>query len=645
MFDLFRSRDKAVRILLGVILAVVAVSMVTYLIPGATSGTTGTGDDNVLARVGDDKITTQTAMQAVAMSMRQKGPNLPPEMMGYFAPQVIQSLINQRAIAYEAKRLGIRVSDDDVAEAVRQQVPATFMDKDGNIKQDVLAEALAQQNATVPQFIDDVRRGLIVSRMMQLVESGIVVTKTELEQEYKRRNEKIKIQYVLIKPAELEQQVQVTPADIEEYFKKNRQAYQTPEKKSLAIVLLDPAKMATSVTPTDAQLQAVYNSSLDRFRTPERVKIRHILIATDATTNDAQAQAKATDVLKQLKAGGDFAELAKKYSKDPGSAPKGGDLDFVTRGQMVKPFEDAAFSLKTGETSGLVKTTYGYHILQVEAREDARVKPFAEVRDTLAGEYSKTKAAEMMQQAADKVAADLKKDPTHPDKAAADVNGELVRVDNVKPGDPLPQIGVDPGLQGAISSLKQGGVSAPVSIKSLNKVAIAEVTGVVAAHPAGLDEVRPQVEAALHREKLNALVQKRADDLAAKAKANGDLAQAAAGMGLEMKVSNDFDRQGSVEGLGTASMLGDAFSAKDGTVIGPVNSADGRTVVKVLSHTPADMGPFAAQEEALRKELKDKASRERLALFEAGVRAELEKSGKVKVQQDTLNRLLQGMRG
>ena len=252
-------------------------------------------------------------------------------------------------------------------------------------------------NATVDQFIDDVRRSLLVSRLRDIAESGVVVTKADLQQEYKRRNEKVKVDYVLIKPALLEQQVQVTPADIDGYFKKNRQIYQVPEKKNLAIILLDPTKVTSNVTPTDAELQGAYNSGVDRFRTPERVKIRHILIATNATTTDAQAQAQANDVLKQLKAGGDFAELAKKYSKDPGSAAKGGDLDFVTRGQMVKPFEDAAFSLKTGETSGLVKTTYGYHILQVQAREDARVKPFAEVKDTLASDYKKSKSGAMMQ--------------------------------------------------------------------------------------------------------------------------------------------------------------------------------------------------------------------------------------------------------
>ena len=509
----------------------------------------------------------------------------------------------------------------------------------------MVASALSQQNMTVPQFIDDMRRSLYVQRIRQFVDSGVVVAKSDVEKEFKHRNEKIKIEYVLIKTASLDSEVQVTPADLDAYYKKNKQNYQVPEKRNLAMILLDSNNVEQSIAPTDAELLPAYNSSLDRFRNPERVKIRHILIATDAKTTDAQAQAQANDVLKQLKAGGDFADLAKRYSKDPGSAAKGGDLDWVSRGQMVKPFEDAAFSLKTGETSGLVKTSYGYHILQVQGREDARVKPFAEVKDTLAAEYKKRQASDRMQQLADRAAADLKKDPTHPEKAAQDVKGELVPAQNIKPGDAFPQLGLNPELQTDIATLKVGGVTPPVSIPGIHRVVVAEVTAVTPAHGATLDEVRSQVEAAVRRQKVEELVQKRANDLAAKAKADGNnLAQAAKEMGLEVKESTDFNRQGAVEGFGSASILAEAFSQKDGTVLGPINSADGKGVLKVLSHTPADMSTFAAQQSALRDEIKGKLLRERLALFEDGIRKTLEKDGKVKIQQDALNRLLQGMR-
>jgi peptidyl-prolyl cis-trans isomerase D len=643
MFDLFRSRDTAVRILLTVILGVVAISMVTYLIPGQGSSGPSTGDDTTLARIGDDKITTTFALRAVQSSMR--GRQLPAELMGFMAPQVINQLIDERAMAYEAQRLGIQVSDDDLYNEIHRQLPAQFFKPDGSINQELLSQALSQQDADISQFLEESRRSLLVNRLRQIVTDSIVVTRSEVEKEYRHRNEKIKIDYVLVKPAAFEQQVQVTPAEIEAYFNAHRNLYSTPEKRNLAILLLDSTKVEQGINPSDADLQTAYNASLERFRTPEEVQVRHILITTDATTSDAQAQAKATDVLKQLKAGANFAELAKKYSKDPGSAQKGGDVGFIARGQMVKPFEEAAFSMKPGDLSGLVKTTYGYHILQVEARQDAHVKPFAEVKELLTSEFKKRRASEMVQQLTDQVTAGLKKDPSHPDKVAADTGAELVTVNNVKNGDPLPKIGVNQQFQTSLNGLKPGQVSDAVTINP-NLVAIAEVTGTAPVHPSALDEVRSQVEAAVKKQKLDEMVQKRIAELAAKTKADGDdLAKAAKELGLEMKESNDFNRQGAVEGLGSASALSDAFTAKDGSIVGPVSAADGKALVKVLSHTPADMSGFAAQQATLREELKSKASRERLALFEAGLRAQLEKEGKIKVQTDAINKLVQGMRG
>ena len=650
MFDLFRSRDKAVRILLGVILGVVCISMVGYLIPGSgQSGFSGAGDENVLAKVGDQKVTSMEALQAINNAMQ--GRNMPPEIRSFYAPQVVQQLIDDQAMAYEAKNLGIQVSDEDVLANVRSQLPPNFIKADGSIDQDALTAALSQHNLTVQEFIDQTKQSLLVQRLRQIVLDSVVVTKSDSEQEFKRRGEKVQVDYVVVKPAMFDAQVQVTPAEVDAYYKNAKNVYNTPEKKSLAIVLINTASLESTVTPSDADLQSVYNQSLDRFRSPEQVKVRHILLKIDASKkddaakkDDAQVQAKAADLLKQLKGGADFAEMAKKYSEDPGSKEKGGDVGFITRGQMVKPFEDAAFSLKTGEMSGLVKTSYGYHILKVEAREDAHVKPFAEVKDVLTAEYKKRKAAEMAQQLTDAATRDLKKDPQHPEKAAEDAKGELVRADNVKAGEPLPKIGVNQAFQTAVTGLKQGDVSQPVSINP-TEVAIAVVTGVTAAHPSPLDEVRPQVEAAVRKDKVQDLLQKKVNELIAKSKADGnDLGKAASELGLEMKESTAFDRQGAIEGLGSASSLADAFSAKDGSIVGPVTVADGKAVVKALSHTPADMSGFASQQAAIRDELKQKISRERFALFQEGLRKRLEKDGKVTVHTDALNKFVQGMR-
>jgi peptidyl-prolyl cis-trans isomerase D len=475
---------------------------------------------------------------------------------------------------------------------------------------------------------------------------GTVVTPAEIEQEYHRRQDKIKIQYVKISPDKLKSDVQVTPAEIKEYYGKNRTAFSVREKKSLAILVLDQAKLEQSINPTDADLQRLYNADKDQFRTPERVMVRHILLKTagKAPDEDAKMRAKADELLKQIKAGADFAELARKNSEDPGSAGKGGDLGWIVRGQTVKPFEDAAFSLKPKELSGVIKTEYGYHIIQVLEHETAHQSTFDEAKAQLLDQVRKQRVSQMMQDLPDRVESALKKDA--PAKVAADLNlAPPVIVENVGAGDPIPEIGVNKDFEQSIAGLQKGAVSQPVAVPP-NRVALAVVTNVTPPRPASLEEAEARIRQTLQKQKLDQLVTGRADELVTKAKAmNGDLEKAAKSLGLEVKTPEAFDRAGAIEGLGQAAYVGQAFSKPDGAVFGPLPVPDGKVVGKVLEHIRADMSKFAALRSGLRDELKGKKAQERAELFDAGLREQLIKEGKVKIHQDVVNRLVASYRG
>jgi parvulin-like peptidyl-prolyl isomerase len=184
----------------------------------------------------------------------------------------------------------------------------------------------------------------------------------------------------------------------------------------VAILVIDQAKLEQSLAPKDADLRRLYESDKDRFRTGERVKARHILLNTTGKSADEEAknQSEGGRSAQQVKAKGDFGALAKQNSEDRGSAQKGGELEWIVRGQTVKPFEDAAFSLKPGETSGLIKTEYGYHIIQVEEHEQAHLKSFDEVKALLTDEYRKTSASQAIQDLTDHAAAELRKNPSIP---------------------------------------------------------------------------------------------------------------------------------------------------------------------------------------------------------------------------------------
>lgn len=640
MFNLFRSRDRLVRILLSGILLVVAASMVTYLIP--SYGNTGRGPDSVVAEIGKDTITMHDVQLYVQNMIHEH--MVPTDMVSLYLPQVIEELITYRSLVYEAHRLGLQVSDQETSTAIRLSMPNLF--PDGKfVGREAYAAVVAQQNLTIPEFETDMMRRVLVTRLTDIVIEGTVVTPQEVEQEYRRRNDKIKIEFVKIAPDKLKSEVKVTPTEIKEYYDKNRTQFPIPEKRSVAVLTLDQAKIEQSIQPTDAELRRAYESNKDTFRNPERVLARHILLKTGATPEeDAKAKAKAEDLLKQLKAGGDFADLAKKNSQDPGSAIKGGDLGWLVRGQTVKPFEDMAFSLKPKQISDPVKTQFGYHIIQVLDHQQAHLESFEEARAQLADEWRKQRAGQMMEDLSDRAESALKKEPA--EKVAKDLNlAPPVTADNLGPGAPIPGIGANKDLQQSISGLQKGEVTPPVPLPG-NRIALAVVTAVVPTHPATFEEAQAQIRALLESQKANQLSGERAAELGKKvSEMKGDLEKAAKSMGLEVKTPAPFDRAASVEGLGSAAYLAEGFIKPDGTILGPLPIPEGRVVAKVLAHMPADMSLLPAQHAGLEAELRSKKARERNELFSAGLREQLIKEGKVKIHKKVVDQLIANYRG
>jgi len=641
MFDLFRSRDKAVRILLGGLLVVVAFSMLTYLVPSYNTGS-GTSDA-VVADIGNEALTLPEVQRQIQNTV--KGRQLPPEIMPNFIPQIVDQMITERALAWEAERLGFEVTDAQVADGIRQMIPSLF--PDGKfIGRDMYAGFLAQQNLSIGEFEADVKRQLLMTRMRDVALEGTIVSPLEIEQEFRKRNEKVKIEYVKVPSDKYKAEVQPTPQEMQDYFKANSASYTTPEKRNLAVLIADQAKLEAAVSPADADLRRIYGQNQEKYRVPDRVKIRQILLKTSGKSEDAQVKAKAEGLLKQLKAGGDFAALAKANSEDPSSAANGGAMpDWLTHGQFSSPdFDRAAFSLKPGQISDLVKVDYGYHIIQLIEKEDGRLKPFDEVKGELASQYKKERASDMMQKISDKAAAQLQKDPLHPEKVATDLSMELVQANEVEPGKPIPGVGPGPELEQAVATLKKGEVSQPVALAA-NKLAIAVVMDVIPPRPSAFEEVQTKVKDAITENRLTVAVQKHAAELVAKTNSmGGDLGKAAKSLGLEIKTSDEFARAGNVEGLGPASYVSDAFVRPDGTILGPVNSGGTTFVAKVLSHVQPDLSKLPEERVKIRDEIKGQKGRDRNTLFDAGLKDTLVKQGKIKYHNDVLSRLLASYR-
>jgi len=368
--------------------------------------------------------------------------------------------------------------------------------------------------------------------------------------------------------------------------------------------------------------------------------------------DDAKIKAKAEDLLKQVRAGANFDELAKKYSEDPGLKTNGDTYTVQHNGQMVKEFEDAAFRLKPGE-SDLIKTTYGYHVVQVIQHDPAHVKTFDEAKADLIAQWRKQKVADVMQNIEDQVQQAFQKDPTHPDQVAAQFHMDVVKADNVQAGKPVAGVGTNPDFDQAIAGLKVGEISQPVALAG-NKLAIAELTAIVPPRPNTFDEVKDQIKDTMTTSRVQAKVQQHAQELMDKAKAmGGDLDKAAKAMGLDVRVSADFTRNGTVNAekpatgetpLGSAAYVQDGFTKPVGTLLGPIATPDGTVVAKVLQHIEPDMALLAAQRAQLRDQIKQQRQQDREQLFDAGVRNQLVKDGKIKVNQSVVTALINNYR-
>jgi peptidyl-prolyl cis-trans isomerase D len=639
MFDLFRSRDKVVRIMLGGLLGVVGLSMVTYLIP--SSGTTGydsSGNDTtVVANIGKEALTAQEVNKAVSNMTRSR--QLPEELLSIYVPQIVQQMISERAMAYEASRLGMKVSSEEAENAILDTMPAEFV-KNGKVDATLLASLLQQQGTTLADMKAETARGLLISRLRQIVGEGVVVSPAEITADYHHRNDKVKVEYALVAPDKYRSEAEPAEAEIKAYYDAHKAAFTVPEKRSLGIIVLDPAKVSAGIQPSDADLHKEYTAEQDKFRQPERVMARHILIRSDAS-NDAAMKSKAEAILKLIHGGGDFAKLAKENSQDPGSADKGGDVGWMVRGQMVPEFEKAAFALKPGETSGLVKTTYGYHIIQVSQHEQAHLQTFDEVKLQLIAAFTQRAANEQMQKLADTATTELRKDPLHPEKAAAAVGTTVIRAENIQAGDPVPEIGVAKEFNDAIAALRKGEVTAGPVVLPNGKVILASVTDYQPPHPSTYEEAKAEARNKAGQGKLEAVVAGKATALSARAQAlGGDLQKAAREMGIEVKTSTEVDRQGAIEGVGQATSIESIFTKPVGSLIGPVAVGGNQVIARVVSQTPADMAGLTAQLETIRNDLKQQKARDRAQLFEDGLKKRLEQEGKLKIHQDVVTRLV-----
>jgi len=499
---------------------------------------------------------------------------------------------------------------------------------------------LVAQNTgkSLVQFESMLRDSLLEEKIRNIVTDGVQVSPAEVQSQFRQKNTKAKIDYVLFDPSQFLKDVQVTPDALEAFFKKDPTHYKLPEQRQMKYIVIDPDQVRAQVKVDEAQMREYYSQHLSDYRVPDRVKVAHILFKTTGKSpaEVATIEKTAADVLNQIRAGGSFGDLAKKYSEDS-TAQAGGELGWLVHGQTVPEFDSMAFSLKPGDVSGLVKTTYGFHILKIEDKQVAHLQTFDEVKNSIHDELEKQGVADAQQKIALNLEMQLKANPQQFDDIVRKVGLETKTSPLFKYNQPVPDLGKTDSFENLAFQLRLNEVGEPISVPQGE--AIIQVVQIVPEHVPALDEVRAQVEEDYRHAQSVILAQDKAKKLAELAK-TGDFDKAAKSLGLTPKESNDFSQSEYVEGVGSGSQLSSAFTLNPGQVSDVIAAGSNQVLFTVISHTPANEADFAAQRDQLTEELLDQKRDLQFEIYRQNLKEQLVRSGKLKLNDDGMKKFV-----
>src|SRR5713226_8176460 len=631
------AKDKSklgYRIFLGVVVLGLGGSMLLYLVP--QSPVSGEISTDTIAKIGDESVSVQDVRQQLSQ-IEQRNPNMKP-LEGLYAQQILKQLVFEKEIEYEAKRLGIAVSDQERADRIRQFVPTAFNGGTFVGMDRYSAEVQARFQLTVPAFEELIRQGLLEERFRKLVTDGISVGPAELQDEFRYKNEKVKLDYALIKPEDLEGKISSEEAEIRAAYEKNKSKYQVPERRVVRYALVDTNQIRQNVQVSDDMLKLQYQANIQQYQVPNRVHVEHILFMTVSKTTDAEVEEvrkKAEDVLRQVKKGGKFEDLAKKYSEDPGSKDKGGDLSWITQGQTVPEFQKTAFTLSPGQVSDLVKTQYGFHIIKVLEKETAHTKPFEEVKDSLRAPLLLSQADKLASDTADKRSAAIRQsNKTSLDDLAKQYHLTVSETRPVSATDPLLELADSKEAKNAIFQLRTGELNPPV--RTDRGYVVLSVKSIQTAHQGSLEEVRDRVIADLKREKSTELAKSKAEELVKRLNAHEKFDAAARALSLEPKTSDAIARDGSIPGAASGKQLGAAFNLKTGDVAAPLSLGQNWLVYRVAEKTEANPAEFDKQKKQLTDELLQSKRNMAFEAFRTALDNRLKQEGKLKLMPEKL---------
>ena len=546
-----------------------------------------------------------------AQFRRQFGEQLDPATINYdFDQATLGQLVGQGLAYNEAVRLGLNATDQEIGEAIRG---APVFQRDGRfIGREQYMNELRARGYDVAEYEREVARELAVSKLRDLMGSMISVTDAEAEQAFRDEGETAEVDYVLLKESDFSASSgEPSSREIEAHYNQYRSSFMTPEKRRASYIVIEREPLQRSVDVPEKDIQDYYDKNKQTLYTlPDQKRASHILfkVPDDAAPEATEAvRVRAASVLEQVKAGGDFAELAKQHSED-GSAAQGGDLGWFGAGRMVPEFERAAFALSEGQVSDLVKSPFGFHIIKLTGARPAGVRPLEEVREQIKQQVGFRSAQDLLQRKVDELRAKLDLQASSFEATAQELGYTVKDTGLVAVDDPLGDMGRVAQASEELFRLNPGETSGPVN--TLQGTAFLRLADVQAPAPAPLAAVRDQVAKDLIRRRALGRARAAAGEIAAAG--TSGFKEAADKKKLEVQSTAEFSRS-TAPATFTDPIKEAVFSHAAGDIVGPLDASDGVVLIRIIKRGPSP-DQIAGIKRGLRE---DRLERKRREAFDA----------------------------
>ncbi|HTJ31369.1 MAG TPA: peptidylprolyl isomerase [Acidobacteriaceae bacterium] len=640
MIRFLQKDNKFVKAILTVGISAFIISMVIYLIPGVFQDSSQAGDTYATIyphwysryTFTGEKIPMVKVQEMAEQQLQRQ--RLPEFAMPYMIQQAGQRLILQKLLISQAGTMGINASEQDVRNYIQTQLGEYFFPNGQFVGEEKYPQIVSQLTGglSTADFEKEVHDLILIHRLEQMVTGGVTVSDSEIRDQYRKQNRKIKFAYAVISQDDLRKTIKPSDSDLEAFFKSNaaRYAQAVPEQRKITYFSFTADQIPGGLPKiSDAEIQSYYTAHQADYQVPEQSRARHILIKFPggAAKTDADAKAKAEDLLKQLKAGGNFADLAKKNSEDTGSGAQGGELGFARRGTMVPEFDQAIFNNKIGDLA-LVKTQFGYHIVQVEERQTAHTQPLSDVKPTIEAMLTRQKQTQAESNYAQSLASEAAKNGL---AKTADAHGlHLVTTDPLSKNSIISSL--PDGTQVVTKAFSVKLNDAPASAPTGEGYAIFQVTGINAAHAPTFAEYKDHIASDYADEKLPALLSQKTKELDDKAKASGDLDKAAKEVGATVKTSDLVGDSGQVPDFGqVGSIAPELFDLKVGDISGPINAQRTGVVAKILDKQEPTADEIAKNLDATRDQVLDQHREEAFGIFVSSLQDKYKKANLIRV--------------